>query len=145
MIVYFQASVNEKNGQVFQVVVDGVVATGGNITAPVQNKKLVVHLSPGNHWVNFVYTWTPKTGDLPSSTDIVKLFNVTLTDLRPKFPTYSPTDKPSLKPSRSPSSHPSARPSASPFSRPSRNPSESPTVKPTVSPTLSPTVRSRAS
>ncbi len=115
MTVIFQASVRENNGQVFQIVVDGEVATGGNITEPTNVKNLVIPLSPRNHWVDFVYKWTPKLNDLPTtSTGIVKIFLVSLPPLNPSFPTSTPTDKPSYSPSVSPSALPTSRPSASP-------------------------------
>ena len=115
MTVNFQASVRETNGQVFQIVVDGAVATGGNIIVPTNKKNLVIPLSPGNHWVDFVYTWTPELDDLPITSDgIVKIFSVTLPPLNPSFPTSTPTDKPSYSPSASPSALPTSSPSASP-------------------------------
>ena len=115
LIVSFTANVRETNGQVFQIVVDGQVATGGDITTPqTTTKDLTIPLSPGNHWVEFVYEWTPTLSGLPSTDGIVKIFYVELPQLDPKFPTSTPTDKPSLKPSISPSAFPTSSPSASP-------------------------------
>ena len=111
MEVHFEANVRETNGQVFQVVVDGVVATGGNIIAPVNNQKLAVALSPGNHWVEFVYTWTPQANLPTTSTGVVKIFSVTLPPLEQRFPTFTPTDRPSTSPSTLP---PTAKPTPSP-------------------------------
>ena len=138
MIVNFDASVKESNGQVFQVFVDGVVVTGGDIRSAVQNVELKVFLSRGNHLVNFVYTWTPIGNTLPTSTTgDVNIKTVSLPQIDPSFPTFSPTDQPSAKPSRSPSASPSESPTSTPSSSPT---TPRPTSKPTVSPTLSPTV-----
>ena len=139
MIVNFDASVKESNGQVFQVFVDGVVVTGGDIRSAVQNVELKVFLSRGNHLVNFVYTWTPtELNTLPTSTTgDVNIKTVSLPQIDPSFPTFSPTDQPSAKPSRSPSASPSESPTSTPSSSPT---TPRPTSKPTVSPTLSPTV-----
>jgi hypothetical protein len=114
MEVHFDANVRANNGQVFQVVVDGAVATGGDITDIATNRKLIVALSPGNHWVEFVYKWTPQTNLPTTSTGVVKIFSVTLPQLDPQFPTFTPTDRPSTSPSVSPSLPPTGKPTPRP-------------------------------
>ena len=114
MVVDFSADVRIDNGQLFQVVVDGVVQTGGNITTPAVNRQLVVALSPGNHWVEFVYTWYPQA-DLPTTTTgVVRIFSVTLPFNPDRFPTFSPTDVPSTSPTTTPpTGKPPPRPTVS--------------------------------
>ena len=116
MEVHFEADVRIDNGQLFQVVVDGVVQTGGNITTPAVNRRLVVALSPGNHFVEFVYTWYPPEDqtDLPTTTTgVVRIFSVTLPSPG-RFPTSSPTDVPSTSPTTTPpTGKPTPRPTVS--------------------------------
>ena len=115
LVIFFEATLSEAQGQLFQVVVDGQVATDGNITSSQTTTRFVVPLPPGNHWVEFVYTWTAKLTTLPTTSGIVKIFNVTLPQQKVTFPTVTPTDRPSSAPV---------------------------TFKPTVNPTISPTVSS---
>ena len=117
LTLHFDADVRSDNGQRFQVVVDGVVATGGDITTPAVNRRLVVYLSPGNHWVQFVYTWTAPEDqtNLPTTTTgVVRMYSVTLPALNPGFPTFSPTDVPSASPTAAPSNYPTAKPTPRP-------------------------------
>ena len=139
MNVIYEANVRITNGQLFQVTVDGAVATSGNITVPKSTNNLVVPLSPGKHTVSFVYTWTnPNLSGLPTTSNgIVKIYSVELPQIDPQFPTFSPTGVPSTSPSTLPSRYPSVSPTAMPSSSPTTSP---PTESPTVSPTLSPTV-----
>eukprot|EP00986_Skeletonema_menzelii_P001130 scaffold304_cov80-Skeletonema_menzelii.AAC.24 len=136
MEVSFDADVRETNGQLFQVVVDGVIARGGDVTTPQRNTKLVVALSPGNHWVEFVYTWTPQANLPTTSTGVVKIFSVTLPPLNPGFPTFTPTDTPSTSPTTLP---PTTKPTPSPTLMNLLCPFILLQRSPTVSPTLSPT------
>jgi len=135
--VDFSADVKESVGQLFQVVVDGQVCTGGNITTPRVRAPLTCPLSPGRHWVNFVYTWTPKTTPPDPNTGKVKIYSVFLDNGKHGFPTHTPTERPSLHPSRHPSSVPSRDPSSTPSSHPSRDPSSAPSRTPSLSPTVS--------